>query len=134
MQIVYSEGKEKPGMMPRKITFRHMMRDTLWHPVSFIKRELFQKIGVYDEHLKIASDYDFFLKAIFIHKATTFYLNKTVAAFDMNGISSLDVNKNLIAEERKKIQLRYFEKEEIEKALQVSFPEKVKIKIRSFFR
>ena len=56
----YLNGKQHVRKMPRSLNFKHMMRDTLWHPVSFIKRDLFNQLGLYNENFKIASDYDFF--------------------------------------------------------------------------
>ena len=62
MKIVYKNGQTEWGEMPESLTLYHMYIDTLWHPVSFIKRTLFTTFGFYREDLKIAADYDFFFR------------------------------------------------------------------------
>ena len=37
------------GKHPSDITFEFLIYTTLWHPVSFIKRELFNRFGLYNE-------------------------------------------------------------------------------------
>lgn len=34
------------------------------HPATFVKKETYKKIGIFDENYKLAMDYDFFLRAI----------------------------------------------------------------------
>ena len=41
------------------------------HPASFVKREVYKSCGLYDTNLEIASDFDFFLRTIFIKKKNT---------------------------------------------------------------
>ena len=38
------------------------------HPASFVRREVYKNCGSYDVNLEIASDFDFFLRTIFIKK------------------------------------------------------------------
>jgi glycosyltransferase involved in cell wall biosynthesis len=108
MMIHYPDGKKKLGKMPEKITFHQMITDTLWHPVSFIKKTLFDKYGYYREDIKIVADYEFFFKTIIVHKVTAQYMPVTIAGFSLDGMSSYRSNAALIASERKKIQLQYF--------------------------
>jgi glycosyltransferase involved in cell wall biosynthesis len=131
MIIDWKNGKQTLGKMPAKITVKHMIRDTLWHPVSFIKRNLFNKIGIYNEYLGIAGDYDFFIRALLIEKVSTLYLNQTIAIFAFDGISSIESNREKLLNERRQIQLRYFNEKEIEKALTLTPYEKLKSKIRA---
>ena len=53
-------GKTRLGRMPRRITLEQMIGDTLWHPVSFIRRTLFEKYGKYDLSFRVVADYHFF--------------------------------------------------------------------------
>lgn len=108
MIIEEESGSRRHGKMPRELSVTHMIGDTLWHPVSFIRRNLFEKYGRYDETLKMVSDYDFFLKVICLHKVTTSYLNIPIAVFNLKGFSSLPKNRKLLEEERKIVQKRYF--------------------------
>jgi len=113
--IVNEFGKKEQGFMPAKITFEHMMKDTLWHPVSFVKRDFFSRVGFYDTSYQLVGDYDWFLRAIFNHKASLYYLNVTVAVFYLGGISSDIKNIQLLKQERERAQLKIFGKESIQK-------------------
>ena len=95
------------GKSPLKISFQHMMKDTLWHPVSFIKKGLFDKFGLYDENFKFAADYDFFLKTLIVGNVSTQYIPFSVSQFNLDGLSSNAANQEIIAKERKNSQLKY---------------------------
>ena len=116
MIIENENGTRRFGKMPKELSFVHMIADTLWHPVSFIRKSLFEKYGRYDESLKIVADYDFFLKVICINKVSTSYLNFPVAVFNLKGFSSLPENKKLLHEERNLVQKKYFSEEQLHKA------------------
>ncbi len=100
--------------MPDNITLEHMIKDTLWHPVSFIKRDLFDKYGYYREDLKIVSDYDFFLKTIIVNHVSAKHINIPISVFPLDGMSSQLKNVELIKQEREKVQLKYFPKDTID--------------------
>jgi glycosyltransferase involved in cell wall biosynthesis len=131
--FVYPNGAKRKGIMPSQLSFRHMMQDTLWHPVSFMRRTLLNKTNGFDEQYTIVSDYDFFLKAIFILKVSTKKINETIAVFSQDGISAFPSNAKLIAAERKEVQMKYFEKNEIDEALKVKFSEKINKRLRRRF-
>lgn len=134
MVIDFMNGTKQEGKMPSGISRKHMMRDTLWHPVSFIKRDLFFVLGTYNEKFSIASDYDFFLKAILVNKVSMFYLDKTIAIFAHDGMSSLPDNREKLLAERRNIQRQYFSDKKIESALRFSFSEKVIRKLKSWLK
>jgi glycosyltransferase involved in cell wall biosynthesis len=100
--IDHGKGKLERSEMPSKLSVYQFMVSTLWHPVSFIRRELFQKYGVYDESFKIAADYDFFVKVILRHGVKTHYLPFTITVFNTEGIGSSDTYRDLQEEERHK--------------------------------
>lgn len=102
---IESDGRMQNGFMPERLTLQHLLKDTLWHPVSFIRRELFFKYGLYDTSYKICGDYDFFFKAIVAHKASTEHVPQFISVFDMGGISSKADSRELIKAERERAQL-----------------------------
>ena len=60
---------------------------SLHHPSTFIKKELFEKYGLYDETLKIVSDWKQWI--IFaLNNASFIYWDKPISIFDTTGISS----------------------------------------------
>ncbi len=139
MYIAHPNGKKEKGYMPAKITFFQMMNDTLWHPVSFIKRALFTKYGNYNETFKIASDYDFFFKVLLTKNASTFYLDEFISVFSLDGASSSPDNSAKLLTERRNIQLQYFHLSVIELfenylKLRSLFPKTFLQKIQSLFK
>jgi glycosyltransferase involved in cell wall biosynthesis len=108
MKIKLGNGKIELGKMPKKIGVYQMYRDTLWHPVSFIKRNLFLKYGFYNESFKIVADYEFFVKVIILNKVSTKYVSLFISVFESAGISSQPSNKDEIAKERRRVQDLYF--------------------------
>jgi hypothetical protein len=60
------------------------MRST-FHPTMFVKKELFEKYGVFDTSLKIAMDYDFLLR---IADEKFLFLNFPLVSFDPGGVSN----------------------------------------------
>ncbi len=107
-------GKFQNGFMPENIDLIHMIQDTLWHPVSFIKKELFDKFGLYSNQYKICGDYDFFFKTIIKEKVSTKHIDNFISVFVLDGLSSNPMNKALIAKERLAIQNTYLSPDKIQ--------------------
>ena len=72
----------------KEITLKVFYSLSLPHPSSFIRRSLFDKYGLYDESLKIVSDWKWFLQAVVLGEERVIYANIDVSFFDMTGISS----------------------------------------------
>lgn len=70
------------------ITFLDIYSSNIKHQASFIRRDLFEKLGLYDESLKISADWAFFLKSIGINRASFQYMDIDIAFFDSNGMSN----------------------------------------------
>ena len=93
---------------PEKISFSYMYHDTLPHPATFIKKNLFNVIGLYDENLKIVSDWKFFILALVKYNATYNYNNIVLTKFYFDGISSRKENLTLLMSEREKVMTNNF--------------------------
>jgi glycosyltransferase involved in cell wall biosynthesis len=81
--------------------FKYFIEDSLPHAGSFIKRELLVSYGYYDENLKIASDWVFFMDAICINKCSYRHVNSLFSTFYMGGISTSASSRELALSERK---------------------------------
>ena len=101
------------GKMPDTITKEHLFKDTLWHPVSFIKKILFDKYGMYNEKYKLVADYDFFFKVIIQHQVSTKHIDVFICEFNMDGQSSKAENKLIEKQERRLVQESYLTTAEI---------------------
>jgi glycosyltransferase involved in cell wall biosynthesis len=69
-------------------TLHKLCIHSLPHQASFIKRKLFQEIGMYNETYRIVSDFDFFLKAIVVYKKSYQKVDINFSFFNLQGISS----------------------------------------------
>jgi glycosyltransferase involved in cell wall biosynthesis len=88
-----------------------LMIGTIVHQVIFFKRILFDKYGLYDETLKIASDWKFCLEVVVLHDCTIEHIDKFVSYYDCTGISN---SMNYLDEqERSNVLSTYFDQQVI---------------------
>ena len=92
----------------QEITMLGMYTGTLNHDPAYIRRDLFEKYGYYDENLKIVSDWKWYLQAIILGGEKPYYVDMDVTLFDMTGIS--ETNKELDKVERKQVLDQMFPK------------------------
>ncbi len=83
------------------VTLNMFYKGCLNHSPAYIRRSLFEKYGLYDETLKICSDWKFYMQSIVLGKAQVKYVNYLVTIFDMNGIS--ETRKDILNEERDRL-------------------------------
>ena len=99
----YSDGRKVVDkcFAGQEITMLGMYTGTLNHDPAYIRRDLFEKYGYYDESLKIVSDWKWYLKAIILGVENPQYVDLDITLFDMTGIS--ETNKELDKTERKAV-------------------------------
>ena len=66
---------------PKFLSFTFLYDDTIHHQSTFIRKSLFNKIGYYDEKLKIVSDWKFFIVALIKENASYKYINATFSNY-----------------------------------------------------
>lgn len=85
-------GDERKVMIERKygsvFTPFNIINQTISHQSAFIKRNLFEKIGLYDETYKIVSDRKFFFEAFLNYHVTAKAFNFVVVYYDADGVSN----------------------------------------------
>jgi len=106
--LVKNVGKPELLKSPDRIGKLKMLKDTLWHPVSFIRRKLFLEYGMYDERFKIVGDYEFFVRTLIKIKVKYKHVPIAVSVFDTTGISSNPLFRKQLEQERKEVQDIYF--------------------------
>lgn len=101
--ITVQNGKHRvdKGFEGKPITLLDLFLYTINHSPAYIRRDLFGKYGVYDETLKIVSDWKFYLVAVGLNNEVVAYRDVNVAMFDITGISTL--NLSLCREERQTV-------------------------------
>lgn len=90
------------GDMYTPESFLYFYKGTLNHDCAYIRRDLFEKYGLYNEEMKICSDWEWYVRAIVLGGEKPVYTNIDVTIFDMNGVSeSYGKNAELIQKERR---------------------------------
>lgn len=98
---VFSENHIQRENFPDLITFNFLaFKYSLPHQSSFIKRDILLKHGLYDESLRMVSDWKFFLDAIFKFNCSYKHLDLPISYYDKNGFSSNTDNHDFQQKER----------------------------------
>ena len=90
----------------KEVSFFDFFIGSIYHQSAFIKTALFGTVGLYNESLKVVSDWEFFIKAIFLHHCSLKYVNVDVALYEIGGLSFQSPEKNL--KERQLVLEKYF--------------------------
>lgn len=61
----------------------------VFHPATFIRRELFDRLGTYDTRYRLSADYEWLLRA-YLANVQFKYLAKPLAVFRVGGVSTLN--------------------------------------------
>ena len=97
-ELVNGKRIRDKGLAGQDITFLAFYTGTLNHSSAYIKKALFDEYGLYDESLKIVSDWKWFFQTIVLGDETPVYTDTDVTLFDMTGVS--ETNKDLTRKER----------------------------------
>lgn len=82
-------------------SLRQFYSSTLNHDCAYIRADLFEDYGLYDENLKIVSDWKWYLQAIGLGRVKPEYVDIDVTIFDDGGIS--ETNLALRYKERRQV-------------------------------
>ena len=85
----------------QRITLLGLYQGSLNHSPTWIWHGLFDKYGLYDEGLRVVSDWRWFLEAIVLGEEKPVYADIDVTYFDMTGIS--ETQQSLNNAERKQV-------------------------------
>ncbi len=99
---VRPDGKVRYGRNDTSpVTALTFYRGTIEHTSAYIRRALFDVVGMYDESLRIVSDYKWYFEAVMKHNARVKFVDIYVSYFDNTGISS--TNLALDKQERRQV-------------------------------
>ena len=93
----------QPKYPPQKLTFELFVNDSLMHPATFIRRDLFERYGLYNEQHKIVSDWEFFIKVLINNNCTYTTIDRLISVFDTTGISNQSAYSILHVQERNEV-------------------------------
>jgi glycosyltransferase involved in cell wall biosynthesis len=70
------------------------------HPTFYMKRELIEKYGLYENHYYTAADYEFMARYLFLHKVSAQYIDFMLIKMRCGGISNVTLKSRLRANRR----------------------------------
>ena len=97
----YITGKILGKSRETEYSLRQYFSSTMNHDCCYFRRDLFETYGLYDENLKIVSDWKWFLQAIGLGNVKPVYVDIDVTIFDCSGIS--ETNLALRDQERRQV-------------------------------
>ena len=97
----YATGKIEGKSKEVEYSLRQYYSSTMNHDCCYFRRDLFDTYGLYDESLKIVSDWEWFLRAIGLGNVKPIYIDIDVTIFDCSGIS--ETNLELRNKERRQV-------------------------------
>ena len=97
----YTTGKIIGKSKEVEYSLRNYYSSTMNHDCCYFRRDLFEVYGLYDENLKIVSDWKWFLLAIGLGHVKPVYVDIDVTIFDASGIS--ETNLTLRNQERRQV-------------------------------
>ena len=107
--LVLSEDLKMITTKPNVLRFSDLYLGTLPHQATFINKELFKTVGMYDESIEIVSDWKFFILALFKYHCSYKKIDVTLSIFHFDGISADVKNKEKMRKERKQVLEEYFD-------------------------
>ena len=101
--MVHVNAQGKPIGKSREVEYslRQYYCSTINHDCCYVQRVVYERYGLYDENLKIVSDWKWFLQVIGLGKVKPVYVDIDVTHFDMSGIS--ERNLELRNKERRQV-------------------------------
>lgn len=88
---------------PAAMSFTYLHNNLPCHQCTFIHQSVFERVGYYDERLKIVADWKLLLLALLKHDFTYRKEDAIFSTFYKDGISSLPENQSIIAAERTQV-------------------------------
>ncbi len=109
LMMQFTEG-DRIRKYPEVLSFYYFFhKGSLPHPSLFFKKDLFTRIGLYNEKFKIVADWDYYVCAIFKHDATYERMDLVISNFDAYGISSDPKHRALLLQEKEESIIDHFQ-------------------------
>ena len=102
--VVLGDGKIS-AVVGHAVTAVDLARQTIWHPSTFVRRAVFDRVGKFDTSYRIAADYDHIVRC-FLMPVTTRFVDVIVSDMAMGGTSEANFMES--CRERKAVIRRHF--------------------------
>jgi glycosyltransferase involved in cell wall biosynthesis len=98
--LVNRDGMLETKEYPDHLTLSFVWEQSLPHPASFIRRDLFKRLGKYNEKVRITADWQFFMLALFSLGTDYKHFKQKITVFNLNGICNHPDNLKRIGKEK----------------------------------
>lgn len=102
-QYVIGETKKFVKEYPDTLSFAYFLKDNLPHQATFIKKNIFKKVGLFKEDFKIVADWKFFIDCVCKYNSSYLHVNETLIFFYLGGVSSFPENLAVIYNEKQQV-------------------------------
>ncbi len=82
--------------------------ETLPHPATFYRREVFERCGLFDPTFTIAGDYEHFVRCFVKYRVPLKKIDEYLVWYSLDGVSTDPRNVSLSLKERQCVKNRYF--------------------------
>lgn len=88
--FINAEGKigRSPKLRKKEFNITYFLSSTIPHQATFIKKDLFEKIGYYDISYRVSADWVFWIRAIVENGCSVRIINENISYMEEGGISS----------------------------------------------
>lgn len=100
---VLGSGKSFIKKHPDELRLSYLFNKTFAHQSTLIKRTLFDRVGFYDESLKIVADWKFFIHATVHFRCTYKAVHNVLSVYNLDGMSATAKGTFTRRSEREKI-------------------------------
>lgn len=108
--VIYDfNGKHEKRTFPDHLKLSFLGSEALCHQTVFFKSSEIRKYPLFNEKLKIVSDWEHYLRLLFIHKCSQRHLQFPVTIYDTIGISNRGDNLELRKKERQDVLINLFD-------------------------
>lgn len=102
------ENSKRLKTYPEKLNFSFFYTSSLNHQATFIHKNAFLDLFLYDENKKIVADWELFIVGICKENLPYQYINETICIYDFTGMSSNGKYQAIADQEKKDTLEKYF--------------------------
>ncbi len=106
--IVFDDLNGKRAYYPDQVAAGYLLKNMVPHQATFYRRSLFEQFGTYDTSYRIAADYDLYVRLLEIGKVSHHHINRPLAIFNRNGVSTSKHHRQIKKRENHHIRMKYF--------------------------
>ena len=103
--VIELNGREEVRKSPDKVDFLFFFNNSLPHQATFIKKSVFETLGLYNEGNKVKSDWENSFRNLIIGNSTYRHIEQIISYYDISGVSSQQKFEELKQQEQKIVYL-----------------------------